>query len=69
MMKNETFHVTFFFLPSLVSNIASRACISVPASIVTRRAELSSKGNTAAGALFTEDSWAFRCYLACEIAS
>ena len=35
----------------MVSSIASRACISVPASLVTRRAELSSKSNTVAGAL------------------
>ena len=31
--------------------ISSRACISVPASLVTRRGELSSKSNTVAGAL------------------
>ena len=35
----------------MVSSIASRACISVPASLVTRRAELSSKSNTVAGDL------------------
>ena len=35
----------------MVFYIASRACISVPASLVTRRAELSSKSNTVAGAL------------------
>ena len=34
----------------MVSRIASRACISVPASLVTRRAELSSKSNTVAAA-------------------
>ena len=36
---------------SMVYGIASRACISVPASLVTRRAELSSKSNTVAGDL------------------
>ena len=35
----------------MVSSIASWACISVPVSLVTRRAELSSKSNTVAGAL------------------
>ena len=35
----------------MVFYIASRACISGPASLVTRRAELSSKSNTVAGAL------------------
>ena len=41
----------------MVSSIASRACISVPASLVTRRAELSSKSNTVAGALSPKIRW------------
>ena len=35
----------------MVFRIASRACISVPASLVTHRAELNSKSNTVAGDL------------------
>ena len=48
--KMLIFGFSFFHL-YMVFYIASRACISVPASLVTRRAELSSKSNTVAGAL------------------
>ena len=51
--KNEKMKVCIFqFLCfSLVVCIAFRVCILVPASLVTRRAELSSKSNTVAGDL------------------
>ena len=39
----------------MVFYIASTACISVPASLVTRRAELSSKSNTVAGDLWANN--------------
>ena len=42
MLKVSVFHL------SMVFSIASRACIVVPASLVTRRADLSSKSNTVA---------------------
>ena len=45
------FFIFQFLCFSLVVCIAIRVCIFVPASLVTRRAELSSKSNTVAGAL------------------
>ena len=45
------FFIFQFLCFSLVVCIAIRVCILVPASLVTRRAELSSKSNTVAGAL------------------
>ena len=44
------FFIFQFLCFSLVVCIAIRVCILVPASLVTRRAELSSKSNTVAGA-------------------
>ena len=44
------FFIFQFLCFSLVVCIGIRVCILVPASLVTRRAELSSKSNTVAGA-------------------
>ena len=57
------FFILQFLCFSLVVCIAIRVCILVPASLVTRRAELSSKSNTVAGEHFTNLGQLLRYYL------